>query len=139
MNFPISDLLDLALKGSLILGAATFLSLALHKASAALRHLVWFVAVLGILALPLASQLLLARHGSVARRQIAGAQQHAGLACGQVVGVQRHLVALRLAGQIGHQLAVGRKAQLPRDVPPGRRESRDAFETDGAGRRRARA
>ena len=55
MNFPISDLLDLALKGSLILGAATFLSLALHKASAALRHLVWFVAVLGILALPLAS------------------------------------------------------------------------------------
>ncbi|MGB0579249.1 MAG: hypothetical protein ACPGVU_06055 [Limisphaerales bacterium] len=55
MNIPASELLDLALKGSLVLGAATLLSLTLRKASAALRHLVWFVGVLGILAPPLAS------------------------------------------------------------------------------------
>lgn len=55
MTIPPAELLDLALKGTLVLGAATLLSLVLHKASAAFRHLVWFVAVLGILALPLAS------------------------------------------------------------------------------------
>lgn len=46
-------LIDFAVKATLLLTAAGLLTLCLRKASAALRHLVWFVAVLGTVALPL--------------------------------------------------------------------------------------
>lgn len=45
-------LVDFALKATLLLTVAGLLTLCLRKASAALRHLVWFVAVLGTVALP---------------------------------------------------------------------------------------
>ena len=45
-------LIDFALKATLLLTVAGLLTLCLRKASAALRHLVWFVAVLGTVALP---------------------------------------------------------------------------------------
>lgn len=48
-------LLAFALKGAVILGAAGLLSLAQRRASAAVRHLVWLLAILGVLCLPLLS------------------------------------------------------------------------------------
>jgi len=51
-------LLALALKSALLLGAAGLLCLALRRASAAARHLVWLLAVAGALGLPLLSLLV---------------------------------------------------------------------------------
>ena len=53
-----SSLLEMALRATVILGAAGLASLALRRASASLRHLVWVSALAGVLALPLASRLL---------------------------------------------------------------------------------
>lgn len=50
-------LLALALKSALLLGAVGLLCLALRRASAAARHLVWLLAVVGALSLPLLSLL----------------------------------------------------------------------------------
>jgi beta-lactamase regulating signal transducer with metallopeptidase domain len=47
-----SPLLDLLFKGTLLLAFACLLAMALRRASAALRHLVWVVAITGILLLP---------------------------------------------------------------------------------------
>ena len=46
-------LLDTLLKGTLILASVSLLSLAFYRASAALRHFVWLLGVLAVLALPL--------------------------------------------------------------------------------------
>ncbi len=51
-------LLALALKSALLLGAAGLLCLVLRRASAAARHLVWLLAVVGVLGLPLLSLLV---------------------------------------------------------------------------------
>jgi len=51
-------LLALALKSALLLGAVGLLCLALRRASAAARHLVWLLAVVGVLSLPLLSLLV---------------------------------------------------------------------------------
>ena len=45
----------LALKGVVVLGAAGLIALALRRASASARHLVWLLGVLGVLSLPLLS------------------------------------------------------------------------------------
>ncbi|MFN0125714.1 MAG: M56 family metallopeptidase, partial [Verrucomicrobiales bacterium] len=48
-------ILDSALKGAVLLAVAAFAALALSKASAATRHLVWLVAVVALLAVPVLS------------------------------------------------------------------------------------
>ena len=48
-------LIDSALKGAVLLGVAGFAALALYRASAATRHLVWVFAVAALLALPVLS------------------------------------------------------------------------------------
>jgi len=59
LSFPVSNLwLDVALKAALILAAACAITAALGRASAAARHFVWFLAVLGTLALPTLAMLL---------------------------------------------------------------------------------
>ncbi|MEX2582598.1 MAG: M56 family metallopeptidase [Gemmatimonadota bacterium] len=54
----LADLLLLLLKAALVLGAAALLALAARRGSAAVRHGVWSLAFLGILALPFASAVL---------------------------------------------------------------------------------
>src|SRR5262245_54823383 len=51
-------LLDAALKGTALLAVAGLLALALRRASAATRHLLWALALAGLLALPVLSLLL---------------------------------------------------------------------------------
>jgi beta-lactamase regulating signal transducer with metallopeptidase domain len=48
----VSAVADLALKGTVVLAAAALATLALRRASAAARHLVWTLAFAGLLALP---------------------------------------------------------------------------------------
>jgi len=45
-------LIDAAVKATVLLGAAALTTLALRRASAASRHLVWTIALLAALALP---------------------------------------------------------------------------------------
>src|SRR6266540_3183635 len=54
----ISVLVDAAAKGFLVLALAGMAVLCLRRASAALRHLVWFVALASLLLLPMLSMLL---------------------------------------------------------------------------------
>ncbi len=49
---------DSALKGAALLGIAAFCALLLHRASAATRHLVWFVAIVALLVVPVLSVML---------------------------------------------------------------------------------
>jgi beta-lactamase regulating signal transducer with metallopeptidase domain len=51
-------LFDMALKGILLLLVAALIVALLHKASAASRHLVWLLAIAGLIAVPLLSQML---------------------------------------------------------------------------------
>jgi len=51
-------LLDASLKGALLLALAGLVGLTLHRSSAAVRHMVWCIAVLGALTLPVLSWLL---------------------------------------------------------------------------------
>ncbi|MCI0536298.1 MAG: hypothetical protein L0Z50_13845, partial [Verrucomicrobiales bacterium] len=51
-------LLDSALKGAVLLALAAVAAFALRKASAAARHLVWLLAVVALLVLPVLSGLL---------------------------------------------------------------------------------
>ena len=60
--FGIVVLFDAALKGFVILCAAMLTTLALRRTSAAMRHQVWFLAVVGLLALPALSVILPAWH-----------------------------------------------------------------------------
>ncbi|HYH82063.1 MAG TPA: M56 family metallopeptidase [Longimicrobium sp.] len=55
MSAPLSFVLGVVLKATLLLLAAGAASLALHRRGAAARHLVWTLAVCGLLALPLFS------------------------------------------------------------------------------------
>src|SRR4051812_33883660 len=57
MNWNLAFAIELALKSSLILTAAFGMSALLRRASAAVRHLVWVMATLVILALPLPLQI----------------------------------------------------------------------------------
>ena len=56
-SFTFALLVDAALKGTLVLLAATGLVLILRRGSAARRHLVWQMAVLAVLCLPLVGNL----------------------------------------------------------------------------------
>ena len=58
-------LFTLALKASLLLGAAFVITALLRRASAASRHVVWLAAFVGVLALPVAGLLLPALRISV--------------------------------------------------------------------------
>lgn len=58
-------LLNVAAKGAVVLGAAFLLSLALRRASASTRHLLWTLALAGLLFLPLLSTVLPAWHAPV--------------------------------------------------------------------------
>jgi len=51
-------LLSLAAKGVVVLGAAFLLSLGIHRASASTRHLLWTLALAGVLFLPFLSKVL---------------------------------------------------------------------------------
>lgn len=53
-DFPV----DLVLKATLVLGGAGAVALVFHKASAATRHLVWTVSIVGLIMLPLLAYLL---------------------------------------------------------------------------------
>jgi beta-lactamase regulating signal transducer with metallopeptidase domain len=55
-------LLDGALKGSLLLAGAALVTLAVRRASAASRHLVWSMGIYGLLALPVVALVLPAWH-----------------------------------------------------------------------------
>ena len=55
---PLSLLLLVALQGTVILALAAVATLLLRRAAAALRHLVWGLAVFGLLAAPVLSALL---------------------------------------------------------------------------------
>ncbi|HRI53875.1 MAG TPA: hypothetical protein PLW65_27235, partial [Pseudomonadota bacterium] len=55
---PLSLLLLVALQGTVILALAAVATLLLRRAAAALRHLVWGLAVSGLLAAPVLSALL---------------------------------------------------------------------------------
>ena len=48
-------LLDVSLKGTVVLVMAVAASVLLHRASAASRHLLWLLAIVGLLALPVLS------------------------------------------------------------------------------------
>ena len=87
------------------------------------------------LALALAPQLFLTGHGLVRRRDVGRSKEDAVLTLGLVEREERHLVAARLALQVGHELAVRGQARLPRDLPAGGREGGDPLEGDGAGGR----
>lgn len=63
---PLSWLLDLVLQGTLLLLLAGGVSLLLRRASAASRHLVWLLALGGLLVLPLLS-ILMPRHLALMR------------------------------------------------------------------------
>jgi hypothetical protein len=54
--FPM--LLDVALKGAVLLALAGLATAALWRASAAMRHLVWSLTMVGLLALPILSVFL---------------------------------------------------------------------------------
>jgi hypothetical protein len=58
ISSAIPTLADMALKGALLLALAGLATAALWRASAALRHLVWSLAMAGLLALPVMSALL---------------------------------------------------------------------------------
>jgi beta-lactamase regulating signal transducer with metallopeptidase domain len=59
MNGTLGSLLiPVALKGAVLLAAAAVAALALRRASAATRHLVWATAMVGLLVLPLAAAML---------------------------------------------------------------------------------
>ena len=57
-SFVVPIMADAALKGVVLLAAAGLATLAMQRASAAMRHLVWTLAVVGLLALPVLSALL---------------------------------------------------------------------------------
>jgi beta-lactamase regulating signal transducer with metallopeptidase domain len=58
MTSGVAVIADVALKGAVILTFAALLALALKRSSAALRHLVWSTALVGLLALPLLSAIV---------------------------------------------------------------------------------
>ena len=60
--FSIPILIDVAVKGLIALCVAGLLTLAMRRASAAMRHLVWCLAAVSLLALPVLSTLLPAWH-----------------------------------------------------------------------------
>jgi TonB family protein len=58
MNAALSVVISAAIKGSAVLGAACLLSFVLRRASAAFRHLLWTLAVVSLLALPILTLVL---------------------------------------------------------------------------------
>ena len=54
----LSLLLDAAIKGAVLIGLAAGLGLVLRRASASARHLVWLLAICGLLCLPMLSAVL---------------------------------------------------------------------------------
>ncbi|HET9532715.1 MAG TPA: HEAT repeat domain-containing protein [Blastocatellia bacterium] len=70
-------LFDLAIKGAVILAVAALTSVALRRASAAVRHLVWNLALVSLLALPALSLVLPAWNVAVLPRLLASPEAEA--------------------------------------------------------------
>jgi hypothetical protein len=73
-------LLDVSMKGAIVLGLAWVSSIALRRSSAAARHLVWSLALAGLLALPILTSVLPGWQAPIVPRllQVSSAERRTG-------------------------------------------------------------
>ncbi|HJR52288.1 MAG TPA: M56 family metallopeptidase, partial [Gemmatimonadota bacterium] len=105
-----SLLLDVTIKGTLVLLATCAAVFALRGASAATRHAIWTVGMAGALALPILSQLLPAWSVDLLPAQAISAPATAAPAADGEIGIDRLLALVWLAGAavVFASIALGR-------------------------------